>query len=585
MPRIVDPFYGYIPLEEYEEKLIDTMLFQRLRGIHQSGTAFLTYPASNHTRFQHSLGVMHVASRAYDFLWSNYLDDLEHDTKEVLGKTVDNPSKCFRPLIRLASLLHDLCHGPFSHVSELVCARATKHKKPHETILLQLLQSTDKISLTNLIKEKVKKNIPEIEEVLAALPHFFEESNIKFKEKDLYYGNFYKKLIDGEIDADNMDYLIRDTYVTGSPILWLDIETILQNICYINERILKNKFEEFKKRIKGKLKDDWSSITFKIDNLKLDDYIDHYLKHLDYSIIFGKRSISALENFVIARRKLYRWLNFHHTVCFTDELMYRMIRLGIIAGSFKEEYFGEEAYKELIALDMNKKLSGKSNGKVRLKAKDNNGSIVIIQDVDADSIPIVDDHFIIEKIRRIRKDSMVDKYAKDEIEGKNAVDQICEYYRMMMRLSDYKPLWKVSLVEIKETEGLIKAWRKLGEIRGESMRNASYKFDETINAKEREINDKIMENYGSEFKDEPSPIIAFKPYHAIKQNFYPVIMVNEDRKNPELKVLDEIPNIIPQLRQASKDVALYVYFKMPKQHIDDQKLNNIIEDSIEILIE
>ena len=62
MHRIHDPIYGYIDFYEHERKLIDTLIFQRLRGIHQQGTAYLTYPSSKHDRFSHSLGVMKTST-------------------------------------------------------------------------------------------------------------------------------------------------------------------------------------------------------------------------------------------------------------------------------------------------------------------------------------------------------------------------------------------------------------------------------------------------------------------------------------------------------------------------------------------
>ena len=95
--EIRDPVYGFIQRFELEEKIIDSSVFQRLRGIKQLALANLVYPGALHTRFEHSLGVMHVAGKLSERL----IDDDE--TKR---------------LIRLAALLHDIGHGPFSHVSE-----------------------------------------------------------------------------------------------------------------------------------------------------------------------------------------------------------------------------------------------------------------------------------------------------------------------------------------------------------------------------------------------------------------------------------------------------------------------------------
>ena len=87
-----------------------------------------------------------------------------------------------------------------------------------------------------------------------------------------------------------------------------------------------------------------------------------------------------------------------------------------------------------------------------------------------------------------------------------------------------------------------------------------------------------------DFVKDPSPIIAFKPYHAIKPFLNPVIMVDNTEDGPELKVLDEIHNIISPLKGGIKDVALYVYARMPKQP-RKEKLNTFIDSTIEILKE
>src|SRR5262245_13200649 len=94
--RVRDPIHDFISLNEQQVKLVGTRAFQRLRGIRQLALANLLYPGALHTRFEHTLGVMHVAGLMAEQL---ELDD------EIR-------------LIQFAALLHDLGHGPFSHVSE-----------------------------------------------------------------------------------------------------------------------------------------------------------------------------------------------------------------------------------------------------------------------------------------------------------------------------------------------------------------------------------------------------------------------------------------------------------------------------------
>lgn len=102
MREIRDPVHGFIHRSSAEEEIIDTPLFQRLRKIKQLALASMVYPGALHTRFDHSLGVMHLAGR----LSGQLLND--NDDMESIR------------IVRFAALLHDVGHGPFSHVSESI---------------------------------------------------------------------------------------------------------------------------------------------------------------------------------------------------------------------------------------------------------------------------------------------------------------------------------------------------------------------------------------------------------------------------------------------------------------------------------
>jgi HD superfamily phosphohydrolase len=109
---IIDPIHDFIRVYEHELSIIDDPLFQRLRRIRQLSGAHLTYPAAQHTRFEHSLGVMHIASQAGHAL--NEKGILKSDDIEIL---------------RLAGLLHDIGHGPFSHLFEEIIQEKKFHMK------------------------------------------------------------------------------------------------------------------------------------------------------------------------------------------------------------------------------------------------------------------------------------------------------------------------------------------------------------------------------------------------------------------------------------------------------------------------
>ncbi|HET8793976.1 MAG TPA: HD domain-containing protein, partial [Nitrososphaeraceae archaeon] len=107
--EITDPIHKYIRFTEVEKKLIDTEVFQRLRKIRQLAGAHLVYPSAQHTRFEHSIGVMHLVGLAAQTLldkgYINHNEDVES--------------------LRIAALLHDIGHGPFSHLFEEVLMQNT----------------------------------------------------------------------------------------------------------------------------------------------------------------------------------------------------------------------------------------------------------------------------------------------------------------------------------------------------------------------------------------------------------------------------------------------------------------------------
>lgn len=126
--HVADPIYGYVNFDSTEQTVIDHPFFQRLRKVKQLGLCELVYPGAVHTRFTHSIGVMHIAGRCFDALLRN----VEKDNCDV---------KNLRRIVRLAGLLHDIGHGPFSHA--------------FEHMLMQYVPDSDS-SVRNLEKCQVK---------------------------------------------------------------------------------------------------------------------------------------------------------------------------------------------------------------------------------------------------------------------------------------------------------------------------------------------------------------------------------------------------------------------------------------------
>ncbi len=185
--EISDPIHHYIYLSDLEKDIVDTPVFQRLRRIRQLAGAHLTYPSANHTRFEHSLGVKHLADFATDILYEK-----EYICKDDIER------------VRLAALLHDVGHGPFSHIFEEVI-----NQIHHEDFTYNIIKRT----LINDILNKYGYSSEEI----AALAR--GRSNNKF----------LNEVISGILSVDVMDYLPRDSYFTGTEHGRVDSERIIRS--------------------------------------------------------------------------------------------------------------------------------------------------------------------------------------------------------------------------------------------------------------------------------------------------------------------------------------------------------------------
>lgn len=190
MKFIRDSIHGNLQVDDFEVKLIDTPQLQRLRRIRQLGFTNLVYPGANHTRFEHSIGTMHLASKLADQI------SLEKDKKQIL---------------RICALLHDLGHGPFSHVSEAVIPDS------HEELTIKLIRES---IISDIISEKF---------------------DLKEVEATIRGERVLGQAISGEIDVDRMDYLLRDSHYTGVAYGIIDVERLIQNLKIEDDLILDKK--------------------------------------------------------------------------------------------------------------------------------------------------------------------------------------------------------------------------------------------------------------------------------------------------------------------------------------------------------
>jgi len=196
--EIRDPIHGYIYASDVEKRVIDTGIFQRLRRIKQLASANLTYPGAQHSRFEHSVGAMFLAGRAGNILSEKYSFD---KIKEL----------------RLAALLHDVGHGPFSHLFEEVLS--VKTDVTHEDITKRIIVETE-------IGDILSKNGINVKQ-FASLP-------LGVPSK---YPRYMNDIISGVLSVDTMDYLLRDSYFTGVEYGKVDVHRVINSYEIVDGKI------------------------------------------------------------------------------------------------------------------------------------------------------------------------------------------------------------------------------------------------------------------------------------------------------------------------------------------------------------
>ncbi|NHV06547.1 MAG: HD domain-containing protein [Thaumarchaeota archaeon] len=162
--EVRDPVHGFIQFNEWEKEIIDSPEFQRLRRIRQLALTDMVYPGATHTRFEHSLGVMHLATKMYDAIVSSNKSLLESKLKyDEAGLKRD------RQLVRLSALLHDVGQMPFSH--------ALEKTTPHEDYTLEIIRGPlkDKIENHELNKTNYKISADEIVALIKGDPKILEK--------------------------------------------------------------------------------------------------------------------------------------------------------------------------------------------------------------------------------------------------------------------------------------------------------------------------------------------------------------------------------------------------------------------------
>lgn len=282
--NMLDPIHGLIKLSEIEKWIISQKPFNRLRRVKQNTFLYLVFPSANHTRFEHSIGVMHLAHQIYLHANENYETGAYKKEKYNIKRTTDFvfcstsvSLKANEPLLiqelRLAALLHDVGHGPMSHKFDqyTITGGELLNMIKNDTDLIDYIKSFENL-LDGHQSKKIEHEVVSavfIVKLIAELKRVSIDSNGKFNEKQkeiiakinpariikmieptfdaiekiefdgIDYTNFFSSIISSfPLDADRMDYLYRDSYFSGVKYGLYDLSRLLMSFIPVNEKIL-----------------------------------------------------------------------------------------------------------------------------------------------------------------------------------------------------------------------------------------------------------------------------------------------------------------------------------------------------------
>lgn len=227
LTQIRDPIHGTIELDDVEKRVIDHPLFQRLRLVKQLGFGDQAFPGATHSRYAHSLGAAHVAARVFAALFGD-------------GRLDARTAARFKRALRLAVLLHDIGHPPLSHASErgLPQRRALRLERwlpeaalegraDHEDFTMKIVVDSGLARLLDEVLEADELRAESVAYLITGNPH---EAGAAFVSGGIDYGPVLRQVVSSELDADRMDYLIRDSVYSGVAYGRYDMDWLVQNL-------------------------------------------------------------------------------------------------------------------------------------------------------------------------------------------------------------------------------------------------------------------------------------------------------------------------------------------------------------------
>ncbi len=274
--EIRDPLHGAIRIDEQEKAIIDHPFVQRLRGIRQLGFSHVPFPGATHSRFAHSLGVMELAGRVFDAVF--------RDGPFSSGRK----RRLYRHCVRLAALCHDLGHGPFSHAAEFAMppvsalgldayAPGPDRRATHEDYTVAILTRSP-------LAAQISATFALTPLHVAALisPEVADEEGF-FLDQGYDLRGIFSQIISSNLDADRLDYLVRDSYFTGASYGRVDVPWLVSHL--------------------GRHIDDDGRVSLSLD----------------------RRALYAFDNFMVARFHMFLMVYFHQKSVAYELLLQRCL--------------------------------------------------------------------------------------------------------------------------------------------------------------------------------------------------------------------------------------------------------------------
>lgn len=280
--QVKDPVHGYISIPDgFVRQIVDTRLFQRLRDLRQLDTTRMVYPSANHSRFEHSLGVFHLGTTAFESLRGQGTFDGVEDTAKL------------KRTLQCACLLHDIGHFPYSHLGERFAERSSiMESLERETDLTNVfeehglddvLASSDDVAAHELATcYIVLTEYYTAIEKLGADPYevcaFVLGTSLEAIADDAWQWEVVAKLVHSPIDIDRLDYMLRDDHMAGASLVSVDSQRMVKAYTAVDQ------------------------------DLGLSD-----------------KAISTIRNYLDGRNAVYMWIAQHHKVVYSNGVIEKMI--------------------------------------------------------------------------------------------------------------------------------------------------------------------------------------------------------------------------------------------------------------------